>query len=283
MNTRIKRREIERLSAYLDDQLSRKERIRLERDLQTRADLRALLDDLQRTRGLLRSQLVVRAPRNFTLTSQMAGVKASRPASRRLAPAFSLASVMAVALFILVLVGDFLSLGRQPALFQVASRAVSLPMMAAPMEVAPTEVAAPAALEAETIEGQVEAESPPSAAPLVESAITAATSTPAATAEAPLLAEAYPPPGAEMAKNAGAVQDVVATATLTEPPPAPQLTAIAQVEEMPAEEPVEEAGGVSQPAIQPRWQTWRVAEFSLALLALGFGILAYILSRSRRA
>jgi hypothetical protein len=279
MTTRIERREIERLSAYLDGELSRKERTRLERDLQTRADLRAVLDDLQRTRGLLRSQPVIRAPRNFTLTPQMAGIKSPRPASRRLAPVFSMVSVMAAALFMLVLVGDFLSLGRQPALFQVASRAVSLPMAAAPMEVAQTELVAPAALEAESIEGQVEAESPPPAAPLAENAITAVTPTPAATAQSPSLAEAYPPPGEEMAKSAGAVQDVAATATLT----APQPTAIAQVEELRVEEPVEGADGVSQPATQPRWQTWRVAELTLALLALSFGILAYILSRSRRA
>src|SRR4030067_3833259 len=111
MTTSITRREVEALSAYLDGQLSEKERIRLERDLQLRADLRALLEDLQRTRGLLRSQPMLRAPRNFTLTPQMAGVKTFKPARRRLVPAISLVSVMAAALFMLVLVGDLVSFG----------------------------------------------------------------------------------------------------------------------------------------------------------------------------
>ena len=251
--------------------------------------MRALLEDLQRTRGLLRSQPVLRAPRNFTLTPQMAGVKTSRPASRRLAPAFGLVSVMAAALFMLVLVGDFLSVGRQPALFQVASRSASLPMEVEVQK----EVEAPVALEAGAVEPAAElqgvTEAPPPAAPLAENAFAQTTPTPApeATLQAPSLAEAYPPPGEELAKSAGTAQDVAATAALTEPPPTPQPTAVAQADELPVEEavvekPAEEETRAAQPAIQPRWETWRLAELGLGLIALVFGIIAYVLRRSRR-
>jgi len=97
----------------------------------------------------------------------MAGVKTFRPVSRRLVPTFSLVSVMAAALFMLVLVGDFLSVGRQPALFQVASRSVSLPV----------EVEAPAALDVGALESQVETESPPPAAAVAENAFAVTTPT----------------------------------------------------------------------------------------------------------
>jgi len=90
-----------------------------------------------------------------------------------------------------------------------------------------------------------------------------------------------------LAKSAGAVQDVATTAALTEPPPASQPTAVAQAEELAAEEPVveepvEEETRAAQPPIQPRWQTWRLAELTLGLMALFFGMIAYVLSRSRR-
>ena len=278
MTTRITPREIEMLSAYLDGQLTNKERTRLERDLQKRADLRALLEDLQRTRGLLHSQPVIRAPRNFTLTPQMAGMKTFRPVSRRLVPAFSLVSVMAAALFMLVLVGDLLSVGRQPALFQVASRSVPLPV----------EVEAPAALDVGALESsaerQVETEALLTAAPAAESAFAFTTPTPApeSTLPAPMLAEVYPPPREAVEKSADTVQGATTTAALSMPYPAPQPTVVAQAEELPAEEPVEGAARVTQPPPQPRWQTWRVAEFALGFLTISFGAFAYILSRSRR-
>jgi len=284
MTTSITQHEVEVLSAYLDGQLSEKERIRLERDLQRRADLRALLEDLQRTRGLLRSQPIIRAPRNFTLTPQMAGVKVFKPALRRLVPAMSLVSVMAAALFMLVLVGDMVSFGRKPALFQLASQSVPLPM----------EVEAPAALQVESLDSQVETEAPPSAEAVAENAFALTTPTPTleATSQAPSLAEAYPPPEVGMAKSADATRDITST-TLSEPYPIPLPTIVAQadelqaeelpVEELPAEEPEEAGTRAIQPPIQTRWNTWRLAEVALGLLALSFGALAYLLSRSRRS
>jgi len=100
-------REWEALSAYLDNELAPKERTRLEARLKEDQDLRMGLGELRRTRAVLRSQPKMRAPRNFTLTPEMAGIRAqSRPASRAY-PFFRLASALATIALVLVLVGDF--------------------------------------------------------------------------------------------------------------------------------------------------------------------------------
>lgn len=103
--SKISPREWEALSAYLDGQLAQNERIRLEDRLHGNPHLQTALEDLRRTRTLLRSQPKIRAPRNFTLTPAM--VKA-RPAPRAY-PAIRLVSALASVLFVLVLVGDIFS------------------------------------------------------------------------------------------------------------------------------------------------------------------------------
>lgn len=100
-------REWEALSAYLDNELAPKERANLEARLKQDQDLRMALQELRRTQIILRSQPKMRAPRNFTLTPEMAGIRAqSRPASRAY-PFFRLASALATIALVLVLVGDF--------------------------------------------------------------------------------------------------------------------------------------------------------------------------------
>ena len=106
MTKQIIRREWEELSAYLDEQLAPRERARLEKSLQARADLRAELAELKRTRMLLRSQPAIRSPRNFILTRAMAGAQRAEPTPRGVFQAMRLASVMASALFVLVVIGD---------------------------------------------------------------------------------------------------------------------------------------------------------------------------------
>ncbi len=83
MNNPIPQNDYEALSAYLDNQLPARERSRLEARLQLDNDLRAELDALRRTRSILRAAPLVRAPRNFTLTPEMAGAigKPARPAN----------------------------------------------------------------------------------------------------------------------------------------------------------------------------------------------------------
>jgi anti-sigma factor RsiW len=89
-------RDVEMLSAFLDGQLSPSDSARLEARLKSEADLRAVLDDLRRSRTLLRRLPERRAPRSFILTPKMAGLK---PPAPRLYPILRFASALATLLF----------------------------------------------------------------------------------------------------------------------------------------------------------------------------------------
>ncbi len=114
-------RDLEQLSAYLDGQIPQSERTRLESTIKSDPALASALEELRQTRALLHRTPQRRAPRNFTLTPRMAGI---RPPVPRLVPVLSWASAVAMLLFIFTLgaglVGQ-LSLGA----------ASSAPMMAA--------------------------------------------------------------------------------------------------------------------------------------------------------
>ncbi len=94
-------RDLEFLSAYLDGQLNPSDSARLESRLASDESLRAALDNLRSTRGLLRQLPSRRAPRSFTLTRQMAGIK---PPTPRAVPVFRFATVLATFLFIITFV-----------------------------------------------------------------------------------------------------------------------------------------------------------------------------------
>src|SRR5512139_3652907 len=110
MTTRITIRDWEALSAYLDNQLKPKDRVRLESRLEESPELRSAYEELRRTRAVLRSQRPLRAPRNFTLTPEMAGVRLGvRPGARPINssyPVLRLASVLATIFFIFITIGD---------------------------------------------------------------------------------------------------------------------------------------------------------------------------------
>ncbi len=105
-DNKITSRDWETLSAYLDGQLTGKEKARLEARLEDDPRLQRALDALQRTRSLVRSLPRMKAPRNFTLTPEQVGRR--QPARERLFSAFRLASAVASLLFVLVVMGDFL-------------------------------------------------------------------------------------------------------------------------------------------------------------------------------
>jgi len=107
MTMQITQRDLENLSAYLDEQLSPGRRARLEARLEYEPGLRVALHELQHTRGLLKVAPRLRAPHNFTLTPEMVGQ--SRQVGR-LYPSFRLVSAIASLLFVLVIAGDFLGL-----------------------------------------------------------------------------------------------------------------------------------------------------------------------------
>jgi len=98
-------RDVERLSAYLDGELSQAERARLESRLARDAGLSATLDELRATRALLRRTPRRRAPRSFTLTPKMAGL---RPPLPRSVPVLRFASVLATLLLFATFAGNLL-------------------------------------------------------------------------------------------------------------------------------------------------------------------------------
>jgi anti-sigma factor RsiW len=173
-------RDVEKLSAYLDGQLKPSEKVRLEARLQTEPELASVLQDLRQAHGVLRGLPQRRAPRNFTLTPKMVGLKPPMP---RTYPVFRFATVLATLLLFFTFATNFMA----PRLARTAPSAPygigagggdaepELAMEAAPqdsaepveepaMEVAeaPAEPAAPAAEESaeKLVEPEIEAPSP---------------------------------------------------------------------------------------------------------------------------
>ncbi len=206
-------RDIEQLSAYLDNQLPLAQRARLEARLRSDPGLQVELEGLRRTRLMLRRLPHRRAPRNFTLTPAMVGVSRPRPW-----PAvFGMASAVAAALLVLVLLSDFLfvpgyvgmfPVSQAPAQFENPSLAQESAKEAAPTAgddvlIFPTE--APTL----TLE-------PPSAKALPAGLPTA---TPQATLEEGVMADSLPAPS----PDARAMLEVSPAAAAT--PPAESLLA----------------------------------------------------------
>jgi anti-sigma factor RsiW len=73
--------DIEQLSAYLDGQLSPSDSARLESRLRSDPELASAYDDIRSARGILRKLPSRKAPRNFTLTRKMVGLKPPVPRS----------------------------------------------------------------------------------------------------------------------------------------------------------------------------------------------------------
>ena len=147
MNNQITSRDIELLSAYLDNQLSSKDRASIEARLTVEPELRKELQSLDQARQLLHQLPRYRAPRNYYLKPEMI-----RPArTLKLAPIFGVVSAVASVLLAVVIIG---------------SRLVTT---ASPVAMSPA-----AAIPTETITFQQEiarsapaAESPTEAAPLI--------------------------------------------------------------------------------------------------------------------
>jgi anti-sigma factor RsiW len=115
MRTQITSRDWEAISAYLDNQLKPIERSRLESRLENELELRQALQDLRKTRHLLRNSPRFRAPRNFVLTPSMAGLRKDVRSSTGAFPILRMASILASFFFILVTVGSFAIRYFQPA------------------------------------------------------------------------------------------------------------------------------------------------------------------------
>ncbi len=91
------------LSAYLDGELSGRELRQVRKKIQTDPLLQAALEQLKITKQILQTAPRVPAPRNFTLTPEMIGVKSRTPSFSR----FRLAAALMSFLFIGVMILDF--------------------------------------------------------------------------------------------------------------------------------------------------------------------------------
>lgn len=119
MKPRVSPRDIELLSQYLDHQLKPSKRTWLESRLKDEPALREALDDLRKTRQILRSMPRKRAPHNFTLSFPQVPV---RPVSG-LAPVLRWVSLTASLVLILVLGGDLLGFFMPARLAQISAPA----------------------------------------------------------------------------------------------------------------------------------------------------------------
>lgn len=101
----IPEQDFERLSAYLDDELSPAEKGRLEARLSGDTELSAALSDLRRQARALRGLPAFKSPRNFTLTVEQArALRRPRPRFfEALFPALRLTTSLSAAAFALVL------------------------------------------------------------------------------------------------------------------------------------------------------------------------------------
>ena len=99
-------REIENLSAYLDGQLNTSDAAQVEVRLKTDPELASVMNDLRAARGILRKLPARKAPRNFTLTRKMVGLKPPLP---RTYPLFRFATAFATILFVMSLSVNMMS------------------------------------------------------------------------------------------------------------------------------------------------------------------------------
>ena len=101
----INPKDLEAISAYIDQALDSRAQARLEERLEHEPELRAELNSMRRTRRILRSTPAVRAPRNFTLTPEMVG--AVSPAPNRFLSVTRFTFALASIFFVFTLVGNY--------------------------------------------------------------------------------------------------------------------------------------------------------------------------------
>jgi len=252
MKKQVKSRDWEALSAYLDGQLSNRERSRLEARLENDRDLQLALEELRKTQGVLRNLPTLRVPRNFTLTPQMVGIKQE---SQPLFPVLRFASIVAMVLLAVVVIGDYMF----PATLALAPVSEADTFMMAPSVVAEKE--------AESVVAESVYPYPVDALGMVEPAAEAATD------KAMMEAE----PEAATQKVRATEEGSVLQQRVRTPTPAATL---ADVEHpYPA---VEESITIEKSAVDDgskRDTVFRVVEVALLIIAIGTGVAAFVLRR----
>ena len=229
-------RDLQALSAYLDGQVSQPDRKRLEARIAADPQLASALDELRQTRTLLRRTPKRRAPRNFTLTPKMAGI---RPPVPRLVPVLSWGSAVAALFFIFTLGASLigqLSFGMAaatsaaapmgagaalPAATAISAEAVPMPM--APVAAAPATQAPATEAPANILANSAPATNAP--ATEVSANVLLATEAPATPAPtvAPSLSALNPPPAAKIMPTSSTEQAAVMSVEQATPAPAARV------------------------------------------------------------
>lgn len=258
----LPRRDLERLSAYLDGELSSRERESLEARLTEEPRLRSALSELRSTVSMIRGLPAARAPRNYTLTPEVAGI---REQSRGY-PILQFATAIAAIAFLVVIGFDALSA-------QIGGLGAGAPQAFAPSaleEVAPTEAL-------RLLEAPAEEEAPEEAAPPA-GAMDAANGEEGIAIqehaeeepETEELAEAEAP--AEEEAAAAEEYRAAPTASLT-PAPAPTATAVPSPAPTVAVATLPADGGPG-PGMAPR-TLLRLTEIGLAALLIALSVATY--------
>ena len=283
----MKTQDLDRLSAYIDHQLSPSETAALEQRLGREPELRAALSELRLTVKAVRSLPMVKPPRRFTLTAAQVGAPAGgRPRRTSLFGTLRLAATLSALALVLVVGGDFAASrgafgpAAVPAQDMVFTTTENSAAGAAAQEEALT-----ATPEAEMSIMAAEAETPtlsPEEAPAGDGA-----PAPEATAEvSALMAPATPTPTLTTERMAEATQvaevppDADETAT-GEQLDAAELTPSTKV--VPAEATdlyyATEAGDAASTAA-PGFSTLRLLEAALAMLTVLLGLGTWFASRN---
>jgi hypothetical protein len=291
----ISAREWEMISAYLDGQLKAKQRQQFEIQLYQRPELHAALEEIQRTRLILRNAATLKAPRNFTLTPEMASSNSTfgfNNITRRLAPVLSFSAALTSILFVIVVLASIFITrpASQPELAMqkvVVEQPTSQPPSSAVAKRMATTEEPATELSMPYPEVLPESEmpeffepAPPYAEgngggmggsiPLPTEASLAASAPPVDLTNT-FTASAYIAPDVSEQKlqTQGSLE-----ATSVYPPPSPDLFITATPPVYPPPE------LISNEEPRSRLNIWYIAEIGLGILALGTGIGAYLLRRS---
>lgn len=285
---KLRRRDLEKLSAYLDGQLSESDAHRVESRIQTDAMLRMALQELANTRKMVSELPSVRPPRNFTLTPEMAGIRREV----KLFPVFRFATVIATAAFAVLVGADALFL-RSAAEFSLTSQ----PARLVAEDVAELEVAVE-----EVVEGMLEAPMEDAVIGAAADDIAQADKEIAAPEALPLTTEGLQTPRESSFQEFGTETGAGYIGEETKVEPTGTVLAEGTLEQLDGEQPVDEEPTVEAPALvepeplqeveptlvpnmlvepRPSVDPLRLAEIGLGILALLSAAITFILRRAR--
>ena len=282
-------RDLEMLSAYLDGEISRKDRERLEARLLEDEDLRNTLKQLQRTRAVMRGLPSMRAPRNYYITAEMVGRKET---VSRAFPVLRFASVLASVLFVLLFLGDMLvprtgvvSTLKAVQVAETIMEEAEAPQIGSELP----EAQADQAMELPSARGEA-AESEVSEAPQIESELQEAQADQAmemAPAEGEAAAPFAEPTPGQPSEPATGMERLLATGVPT--PLEESEDAIGEVEESFAAPNLLQEGGVIDIPLEEQlqqtinlWTVVRFLEIFLIIVALTTGLVALLLFRRNK-